>query len=836
MRITKRRLSSRKARYQPKPQSDEPQAIYLDASVDMLPNQLIRGKNLQAFVVWLLLSFLLGLWPATSRAQGRRPMTVRDSIEKVTFVQDPFLGEEAVTFSPDSRYFFMVTSRGVLASGEVESSIWLFDSAAVSAFLKVSSGGPIPSPRKLATMRTLSNGAPITATRWAADSGSIAFLGRNKDSERHLYVVTVKDGRVKQVSPDGHDVTGFDRAKARFVFTAVPPVTEAQLYESAGPTLPDIQVGTGLSIFKLLYPEWEGLELGGQPNEVWQARNGKASPVKAPGDSAPISIIGYSYGTYGGTLSLSPGGRYAVVTNAVAQVPAAWESYEAGYRYQTIVADKPGTKPLMDYTRPTQYDLIDLPNGHISPLIDAPSGMSTGFFDALDAVWLNEKEVILTNTFLPPEGKSAAGLPHSLRPWVVAVDVESRKITCIKETPMRDEKARVRLSDIEWQASARRLVLRYLHYREDNAVAAELFQEQNGTWTPITDPKALQAAEKRAPVQELSVSIRQSVNEPPVLVAALPGGGEAKRIWDPNPQFAQINFGEASVYHWRDKDGNEWTGGLVKPPDYVAGRRYPLVIQTHGFNRKEFLTDGFFPTASAARPMAARGMVVLQIGELVLSDMAMVTPKEPATMRGGYVAAIQQLDAEGLIDPRRVGIIGFSRSGWYVLDSLIHASEHFAAATLAECTYISFGEYTLNADYGNAGRAKSLAAAIGVEPFGEGLQKWVARSAGFNTDKINIPVLFEANSPVAMIYAWDIYALMRLQNKPVELLYFRNGEHVLAKPPERLASQEMNVDWYDFWLNGHEDPDPAKAEQYARWRHLREIRDANDKAASERQK
>ena len=56
------------------------------------------------------------------------------------------------------------------------------------------------------------------------------------------------------------------------------------------------------------------------------------------------------------------------------------------------------------------------------------------------------------------------------------------------------------------------------------------------------------------------------------------------------------------------------------------------------------------------------------------------------------------------------------------------------------------------------------------------------------------------------------------------------------KPLERLASQEMNVDWYDFWLNGHEDPDPAKAEQYARWRHLREIRDANDKAVSEQQK
>ena len=51
-------------------------------------------------------------------------------------------------------------------------------------------------------------------------------------------------------------------------------------------------------------------------------------------------------------------------------------------------------------------------------------------------------------------------------------------------------------------------------------------------------------------------------------------------------------------------------------PDYVPGRRYPLVFQTHGFNEKECLTDGAFPTAMAARPMAARGMLVLQVREI----------------------------------------------------------------------------------------------------------------------------------------------------------------------------------------------------------------------------
>jgi hypothetical protein len=31
------------------------------------------------------------------------------------------------------------------------------------------------------------------------------------------------------------------------------------------------------------------------------------------------------------------------------------------------------------------------------------------------------------------------------------------------------------------------------------------------------------------------------------------------------------------------------------------------------------------------------------------------------------------------------------------------------------------------------------------------------------------------------------------------------------------------VDLFCFWLKGEEDPDPAKAEQYKRWRNLRAL-------------
>jgi hypothetical protein len=46
-------------------------------------------------------------------------------------------------------------------------------------------------------------------------------------------------------------------------------------------------------------------------------------------------------------------------------------------------------------------------------------------------------------------------------------------------------------------------------------------------------------------------------------------------------------------------------------------------------------------------------------------------------------------------------------------------------------------------------------------------------------------------------------------------------EHVIANPVERMATQGMSVDWLRFWLQGYEDPAPAKADQYKRWRQLK---------------
>jgi len=56
-----------------------------------------------------------------------------------------------------------------------------------------------------------------------------------------------------------------------------------------------------------------------------------------------------------------------------------------------------------------------------------------------------------------------------------------------------------------------------------------------------------------------------------------------------------------------------------------------------------------------------------------------------------------------------------------------------------------------------------------------------------------------------------------------------SDEHVLTNPAVRMASQGGSVDWFRFWLQDYEDPDPTKTEQYARWRELRKLQEESEK-------
>ena len=176
---------------------------------------------------------------------------------------------------------------------------------------------------------------------------------------------------------------------------------------------------------------------------------------------------------------------------------------------------------------------------------------------------------------------------------------------------------------------------------------------------------------------------------------------------------------------------------------------------------------------------------------------------------------------EGKVDPERIGIIGFSRSCYWVMEALTASSVPFKAALVTDGWMMTYFEYIATIDmYHNAG-PRQLDTVIGASPFGEGLGQWLKRSPGFNLDKITAPLLVAAEGRLRLLEMWDVYAGLRYLRKPTELIQLNTDEHVLTNPAMRLASQGGSVDWFRFWLKDEQDPDSAKAEQYARWQKLR---------------
>jgi hypothetical protein len=242
-----------------------------------------------------------------------------------------------------------------------------------------------------------------------------------------------------------------------------------------------------------------------------------------------------------------------------------------------------------------------------------------------------------------------------------------------------------------------------------------------------------------------------------------------------------------------------------------------LVIQNHGFTVPRYLPSGGFPTAFVAQELASAGFMVLQVRDCAGRS----TPLEGPCNVEGYEAAVDQLSQDGMVDSMRVGIIGFSRTVFYVLEALTTSHLRFRAASITDGITVGYMDF-LDCVGLPDGFNDDKVGIIGTEPFGDGLAQWLKASPDFHLDKVSTPLRVVATRGLGVVGMWEPYAILEAMHKPVDLIVLNTREHVLEDPVMRLVAQTGNVDWFRFWLQGYEDPDPAKQSQYARWRRLRE--------------
>jgi hypothetical protein len=762
--------------------------------------------------------FSLLLWIAAALANppspaAKRPFTVADDITLVHF-GDPYTADaDPVTFSPDGRYFVVDTERGLLDRNRSESTLRLFRTEDVHHFVLHPRITDMPTPIWILSKSTYKDAPIISNIRWLMDSSGFGFLVKTGSGNKRLFIANLKTKTLYPLTPTNQNVTAFGiRDRNNFVYSVLSPeILRKADEESRAPAI----IGTGRSLLDLMFPPNSYPSLMSELNDVsdlWTVMDGKRFRVTEKSSGQPFHL--YTEGQ--NALALSPNLSSVVTALPLRNIPREWESLYPPPEPSSQYRIRAGSQDvgMLGEGSVSEFVLIDLFTGEAKPLTRAPIGDGAGWWQEARAAWSADgREVVLSNTFLPPDVHNSHGQLN--RPCVAVVNLVSGSAVCLET---------MRALTTKGFEEGYRLIEKIRFVSRDNGRVAVNYQVPGGSrgttnYVRLDDGSwGLNAPSDDLRPQDypLAVSVNQGFKDPPVLVATDNGTRTSRVILDPNPQLKDIDFGEVSILQWKDGNGRQWSGGLFKPPDYIPGKRYPLVVQTHDFFESEFEPSGVYPTAFAARELAGAGILVLQVNQCTI----MSTPEEAPCNVAMYESGVEQLVTDGLVDPNRIGIIGFSRTCYHVLEALTTSKLHFKAASITDGVNFGYFEYITNVDSFHDVVTLDANGVIGVPPFREGLRRWLEQSPDFNMNKVTTPLQVVANGRLTLMEMWEPYAALRLLRKPVDLILLPGGTHILTNPGERMASQGGTVDWMRFWLQGYEDPDPAKSDRYGRWRQM----------------
>lgn len=723
-------------------------------------------------------------------SDGPQALTVADSIESRRLLQ--FGSEDqAVRMSPDGKRYLVTLVRGdlkkngnwiELVAGQ-SNSFDTADAAVVKTLFTTSKkddGTGRLAPTHISHNRIV----------WLADNRRVAFLWNDGESATQVVAVDLVSGEVSPITRHATSVLrfGISGDGQHVVYWAFPP--------ARAPNVKDGGAVTAVSVFSVLrgnfsgYEPWENLEMFAADAPDWLPH--RIEHVRMAPDGRWPDF-------------LSPDGRFALVVNQPSlALPGDWERYS----YEPLRERLLRARQLRDGSSLIdQVYVVDTHERTYRSLWSAPNigERQTQF------LWSrNGRRLILGPAFMPPAIASEAGLAGEA---FVEVDVATGAVWPLPFTGVAGHRYA-----LKWTGDGDLLEIA-------GPAESRWFRSGAHGWQTATAPVQPLRSAHAEPGPDIRID--QDLNTPPSIIAVDRVSGRRRMLLDINPRLrGDFALGHVAIIQWKDESNRAWSGRLYYPTRHVARQRFPLVIQTHGYSPPtEFSLFGNDPglstTAFAAQALANRQFFVLQMPDI---KDGQVTPDEPEIYRRGYESAIAFLHAQGLVDSRRVGLVGFSRTGWHVEYALIHSPLRYAAAVVADNIDASYLQAVL---HGGTYRDE-FESDNGSSSVGDGLSNWLRRAPGFNAHRVCTPLRLEVDSGGInfALTQWEMFSNLRFLRLPVELFIvpsIEHGDHPLQMPVQQLASQGGTVDWMDFWLNAREDKDPQKSAQYERWRALRAL-------------
>jgi dipeptidyl aminopeptidase/acylaminoacyl peptidase len=281
----------------------------------------------------------------------------------------------------------------------------------------------------------------------------------------------------------------------------------------------------------------------------------------------------------------------------------------------------------------------------------------------------------------------------------------------------------------------------------------------------------------------------------PYELAALEKGA-LRPLGSHNEWLAQKKLVRFDDISFKSADGTPIEGFVVKPPDYVPGRRYPTILRIHGGPVYQFSHE-FMPDWQA---YAARGFVVVAANPRGSSGRGFEFAKAIYADWGNkdvqdVLAAVDHVVAAGIADPDRLGVGGRSYGG--MLTNYVIASDaRFKAAVSGA------GASNWAALYGHDMYSREYELELGT-PWAQ-REVWERVSYPFlHADRIRTPTLFycaEQDFNVPCNGSEQMYQALRSLGVPSQLVVYPGENHALEVPSYLRHRLQILLDWNEKLL------------------------------------
>jgi len=288
------------------------------------------------------------------------------------------------------------------------------------------------------------------------------------------------------------------------------------------------------------------------------------------------------------------------------------------------------------------------------------------------------------------------------------------------------------------------------------------------------------------------IAVLDATADAPAEVFAYEGGATRPLSKRNDALLAGLRLATTEEIAWKSTDGTEIHGFLVKPPDFKAGRRYPLILDIHGgpvgqyahefdFSWQLYAARGYVVVGPNPRGSSGRGEA---FSKAIYADWGNKDGQDVRT-------AVDHLIDRGIADAARLGVCGWSYGG-ILTNYVIVQDQRFKAAVSGA------GISNMLAGYGTDQYIREYEAELG--PPWKTLDLWVRLSSPFlHADRIVTPTLFmcgEDDFNVPLLNTEQMYQALRSLGRDTQLVIYPGEYHGLETPSYLRDRLQRHLDWF----------------------------------------